>query len=103
MQKQAGFFVSVLCVFALLVLTYSNHFHNPFHFDDDHTIVSNNAIRSNKNIPSFFKDARTTSSLPANQAYRPGLTTLNAIDYWIGGKSEPDSFYFHISIFTSYV
>jgi tetratricopeptide (TPR) repeat protein len=31
------------------------------------------------------------------------LTTLNAIDYWIGGKPEPDSFYFHVSIFISYV
>jgi tetratricopeptide (TPR) repeat protein len=92
-------------IILLLVLffTYSNHFDNPFQFDDAHTIVTNNAIRDIKNIPRFFKDATTTSSLPANQAYRPGLTTLNTIDYWIGGKPEPDPFYYHVSIFISYV
>src|SRR5688500_13367562 len=68
-------------IFALLLYAYSNHFHNPFHFDDDHTIVANQYIRDIGNIPKFFTDASTTSSLPANQAYRPGLTTLNAIDY----------------------
>ncbi|MEW6468022.1 MAG: tetratricopeptide repeat protein [Bacteroidota bacterium] len=90
-------------VFALLLFAYSNHFHNPFHFDDDHTIVSNQYIRDLGNIPKFFTDATTTSSLPANQAYRPGLTTLNAIDHWMGGKAMPQPFYFHLSIFISYV
>src|SRR3989304_2429227 len=89
--------------FLLLIFAYSNHFHNPFHFDDDHTIVSNQSIRSIKNIPSFFTDATTTSSLPANQAYRPGLTALNTIDYWIGGVEMPNPFYFHLSIFISFV
>ncbi len=103
MKKQSGFYVLCLFTMALLIGAYSNHFNNPFQFDDAHTIVNNNAIRSLKNIPQFFKDARTTSSLPANQIYRPGLTTLNAIDYWIGGKPEPEPFYFHLSIFISYV
>ena len=97
------FSLFALGLFALLLWTYSNHFHNPFQFDDDHTIVSNKFIRDIKNIPLFFKDVRTTSSLPASQTYRPFLTTLNAIDYWIGGKPEPDPFYYHISIFSSYV
>ncbi len=82
---------------------YSNHFHNPFTFDDDHTITTNQNIQSLKNIPHFFVDATTTSSLPMNQAYRPGLTTLNAIDFWIGGEATPNSFYFHISIFISFI
>lgn len=103
MKKELPFYLLVAFILTLLIGSYSNHFHNPFQFDDAHTIASNNAIRSLKNIPTFFKDARTTSSLPANQMYRPGLTTLNAIDYWIGGKPEPDPFYFHISIFISYV
>ncbi|MBX7181787.1 MAG: hypothetical protein K1X82_06730, partial [Bacteroidia bacterium] len=85
-------------------ITYSNHFNNPFNFDDAHTIVTNQWIRNVKNIPQFFKDASTTSSLPANQAYRPGLTTLNAIDYWLsGGKGEPTPFMFHMSIFSSFL
>ncbi|MBI2271392.1 MAG: hypothetical protein HYU69_13695 [Bacteroidetes bacterium] len=101
--SNSGFYLSVIAVFVLLFWSYSNHFHNPFHFDDDHTIVSNTYIRDIKNIPLFFKDASTTSSLPANQVYRPGVTTLNAIDHWIGGKSDPDPFYYHVSIFVSFV
>jgi len=103
MKKGVLFYLSAIAILVLLLWAYSNHFNNPFNFDDDHTIVTNNAIRSIRNIPSFFKDARTTSSLPANQAYRPGVTTLNAIDFWIGGKAQPDPFYFHVSIFMSYI
>jgi tetratricopeptide (TPR) repeat protein len=31
------------------------------------------------------------------------LTTLNAIDYWIGGKPEPYPFYYHVSIFICFI
>ncbi len=90
------------CFFlVVLVLTYSNHFRNAFHFDDSHTIVNNNYIRDIGNIPLFFKDVTTSSSLPQNHIYRPVVTTLNAIDYWIGGRIDP--FYFHLSIFLWYV
>jgi protein O-mannosyl-transferase len=96
---------SILITIAVIlaIITYSNHFNNAFQFDDDHTIVTNLSIRNIKNIPTFFTDATTTSSLPASQAYRPALTTLNAIDTFIGGKSEPVSKYFHISIFISFI
>ncbi len=103
MKRQFVFYGFVCFSILLLVGAYWNHFNNPFEFDDAHTIVNNDAIRNLKNIPSFFTDARTTSSLPANQIYRPGLTTLNAIDYWIGGKAEPAPFNFHVSIFITYV
>ena len=33
-------------------------------------------------FPEFFKDATTFSSLPANRAHRPMVTTLNAFDYY---------------------
>ncbi len=108
-----------LVIFALLtglILTYSNHFKNPFHFDDDHTIVNNVWIRNLKNIPIFFKDGTTSSSLPANQAYRPGLTTLNTIDYAIASKNplgvakDPlyaldglNPFYYHLDIFCCFI
>jgi len=101
--KSFEFILLSALFFLLLIFAYSNHFHNPFHFDDDHTIVSNQSIRTIKNIPNFFTDATTTSSLPANQSYRPGLTTLNTIDYWIGGEEMPNPFYFHLSIFISFV
>jgi Flp pilus assembly protein TadD len=80
----------------ILVAAYANHFQNSFHFDDAHTIVNNAAIRELKNIPIFFRDARTFSSLPSNQSYRPIVSTLMAIDYQLGGLSP---FWFHLSIF----
>jgi len=77
-------------------LTYSNHFFNAFHFDDFHTIVNNAYIRDLRNIPLFFKDGATSSVLPANQSYRPVVTTSLAIDYWLGGY---DLFFFHLDNF----
>lgn len=91
-----------ILVLLALVLTYSNHFNNPFQFDDAHTIETNMAIRK-LDVARFFTDATTFSTLPANQSYRPGVTTLNAIDHWLGGKEVPDPFYYHLSIFTSFV
>src|SRR5512143_2133597 len=78
-----------------LVAAYANHFHNSFHFDDAHTIVNNAAIRQLRNIPLFFRDATTFSSLPSNQSYRPLVSTLLAIDYSLGHGLRP--FWFHLS------
>ncbi len=103
MQKQSVFYGLAACSLLLLLGVYWNHFENDFQFDDAHTIENNNAIRSLKNIPSFFVDAKTTSSVPANQVYRPGLTTLNAIDLWLGGEQYPIPKVFHRSIFICYV
>lgn len=102
-SSRYSFPVAALICLAALFYAYSGHFHNPFHFDDAHTIVTNTAIRDWKNIPRFFKDASLTSSLPANQSYRPGLNVLNTIDFMMGGKPFPDPFYYHVSIFSAYV
>ncbi len=80
---------------------YSNHFHNGFHYDDGHTIVNNAAIRSLHNIPLFFRDATTFSALPSNQSYRPLVSTLLAIDYWLAHGLHP--FWFHVSIFAIFL
>ena len=90
--------VLILCITTLI---YFNHFNNPFFFDDSHTIESNNAITSLDNWSSFFTDATTFSSLPANRAYRPMMTLMNAIDYSLAGGL--DSFYFHLHIFFWYL
>ncbi len=101
MARNTKLIIAGCSFLVVLILAYSNHFNNGFYFDDSHTIVSNNYIRDIGNIPLFFKDGSTSSSLPANQAYRPVVTTLNAIDYWIGGGLRP--FYFHLSILFCYV
>src|SRR6516165_4523514 len=93
--------VAVGLLALILLATYSNHFQNSFHFDDAHTIVNNAAIRELQNIPLFFRDAATFSSLPSNQSYRPLVSTLLAIDYSLGHGLRP--FWFHLSIFTLFV
>jgi Flp pilus assembly protein TadD len=84
----------------ILLVVYSNHFQNSFHFDDAHTIVNNAAIRELRNIPIFFTDARSFSSLPSNQSYRPLVSTLFAIDYALG---DLHPFWFHLSIFALFL
>ena len=84
-----------------MVAAYSNHFGNAFHFDDAHTIVNNTSIRSLGNVPAFFRDATTFSSLPTNQSYRPLVSTLLAIDYWLGHGLNP--FWFHLTSFFFYL
>src|SRR6266550_9514980 len=99
-NKSVASLRSVLLLTALLA-AYANHFHNSFHFDDAHTIETNATIRDLRNIPQFFHDATTFSSLPSNQSYRPLVSTLLAIDYRLGGGLNP--LWFHISIFTLFV
>jgi tetratricopeptide (TPR) repeat protein len=87
-----------LYLFLLIVATtisYSNHFNNSFHFDDSHTIENNIFIQDLGNIPLFFTDGTTFSSLPQNQSYRPIVSASLALDYWLGGGY--DLFYFHLS------
>src|SRR5687768_18004035 len=91
---------SVAALLAVL-LTYSNHFRNDFHFDDAHTIQNNLFIRDLRSTPQFFLDPATFSSLPANQSYRPLLTTTLAMDYRLAGGLKPVMF--HITSFTLFL
>jgi tetratricopeptide (TPR) repeat protein len=95
--SRSGAGLGIALLLAALVAAYANHFHNGFHFDDAHTIENNAAIRDLRNIPLFFRDAATFSSLPSNQSYRPLVSTLLAINYSLGHGLRP--FWFHLSIF----
>ncbi len=99
-KERIGLALSI--VLAAVILTYSNHFHNALHFDDAHTIQNNAYIQDIKNIPLFFKDGSTSSSLPSNQSYRPLLTTSLAIDYYLG-NGLTNTFYFHLTSFTFFL
>src|SRR5262249_11915544 len=85
--------LSLAAAVALVVAAYANHFDNDFHFDDDHTIATNVSVRDVRNIPRFFVDASTFSSLPSHQSYRPLVTATLAIDYWIAGGLKPRAFH----------
>jgi protein O-mannosyl-transferase len=86
----------VLALVVVLV-AYSNHFHNSFHFDDSHTIIDNIFIRDLHNIPRFFTDATTFTSLPANQTWRPIVSLSLAVDYRLAHGLNP--VWFHASTF----
>ena len=90
---------SVAAAACLLLLggAYANHFHNSFHFDDFHTITQNPFIRSLRNVPRFFTDARTFSILPAHYSYRPLVSASLALDYRLAKGLDP--LWFHISTF----
>lgn len=91
-----GRFLLPAFVAALLVIAaYANSLHNDFHFDDSHVIVNNAYIRSLRNVPAFFTDAHTFSSLPQNATYRPLVSLSFAIDYAAGGGLDPLAF--HVS------
>ena len=87
----------VCLLWAAVLLVYSGHLHNGFHFDDYHTVVHNPYIRDIRNIPKFFTDARTFSIDPVNRSYRPVVSATLALDYWFGHGLDP--FYFHIGTF----
>ncbi|MCW3105291.1 MAG: tetratricopeptide repeat protein [Bacteroidetes bacterium] len=93
--------IYLLVLVLVTTITYSNHFGNSFHFDDSHTIQNNLYIQDVKNIPLFFKDGSTFSSLPSNQSYRPLVSASLAIDYWMGNGFN--LFYFHLSSFILYL
>ncbi|HUF17549.1 MAG TPA: tetratricopeptide repeat protein [Thermoanaerobaculia bacterium] len=95
--NRPAFLLACLAAFVLLFAAYANHFDNSFHFDDSHVIQNNLYIHSLSNIPLFFTDARTFSSLPANATYRPLLTLSYAIDYRLGNGLDPRQF--HITQF----
>src|SRR5262249_13636988 len=80
----------------LLTAAYANHFQNDFHFDDLHTITANDFVKDLGNIPLFFSNPRTFSTMP-NSSWRPMTSVSLAIDYAIGGGYK--SFFFPLSTF----
>ncbi|MCA1585539.1 MAG: tetratricopeptide repeat protein [Acidobacteria bacterium] len=78
----------------LVVLAYANHWNNPFHFDDDHTIVHNASIRELTNLPRLLTDATAASIYPTHAVYRPLTYVTLAVDYAIAGGLEPAVFHF---------
>jgi tetratricopeptide (TPR) repeat protein len=99
--RDRGFLIAAVLALAAVILVYSNHFRNEFHFDDFHAITNNPYIRDLGNVPRFFIDSRTFSTLPDHQSYRPLLTTSFALDYRLGQGLNP--LYFHISTFVWYL
>ena len=88
------FILACTAAIVLIAAAYANSLHNSFHFDDSHVIQSNVYIRSLHNVPLFFKDAHTFSSLPQNSTYRPLVTLSLALDYERGAL---DPYPYHVT------
>lgn len=97
-RSPGAFTAACVFVFLLLLAAYSNFFHNSFHFDDSHVIETNLFIQNLHNIPKFFTDAGTFSSLPENSTYRPLVTLSLAFDYFLGKSLNP--YIFHVTQFS---
>jgi len=64
---------------------YANSFDHAYQLDDSYTIVTNPNLRSLRNLPRFFVDPSTYTSLRAQVDYRPVLQATYALNYWMGG------------------
>ncbi|MCE9637919.1 MAG: tetratricopeptide repeat protein [Planctomycetes bacterium] len=76
-------FVALLLVLAVLVTYLPAIFGAGFHFDDHHSFVQNENVRSATfaNLWRFFEDPTTWSAEPGNVMYRPLQVASYAIDY----------------------
>src|SRR5438445_13432203 len=79
-----------------IVASYSNSLGIGFYFDDTYGISSNPAIRSLRNIPPFFTDPFTLTTLRENVDIRPVLLVTFALNYAISGNQPWSSHVFHV-------
>ncbi len=101
LQSRLAWVAYFVCLVAAVTLTYSNHFENSFHFDDYHSITDNIFIRDLGNGWNILTDAKTSSTLPPNRAWRPLVTLSLALDYRLGHGYAP--FWFHFSTLAWFV
>ena len=85
MLSVRGFVVAAVACAVLVVGAYWNSRGNAFHFDDAHVVENNLYIRSVRNVPRFFTDATTFSSIRSHASYRPLVSATLALDYASGG------------------
>ena len=84
-RRTRGFVLACCACAAIVVAAYWNSLDNSFHFDDIHVIENNLYIRSLSNVPRFFTDATTFSSIRSHASYRPLVSLTLALDYAEGG------------------
>jgi tetratricopeptide (TPR) repeat protein len=82
-RKFTYFFLALLTLG--LAASYSNSFGIGFYFDDTYGIANNPAIRSLKNIPSFFVDPHAVWTEPTQVDLRPVLLITYAVNYAVSG------------------
>jgi tetratricopeptide (TPR) repeat protein len=81
-----GFLVGVAVALALAVgVAYANGLGIGFYFDDEFLIPLNPAVKSLRNIPRYFIDTSTLTTIQENADLRPVLQITYALNYAISG------------------
>ena len=70
---------------ALCFAVYSNNYRHAYVLDDGYTILSNPSVRSLGEVPRYFVDPSTYTTLREQADYRPLLQVTYALDYRMGG------------------
>ncbi|HEX6096943.1 MAG TPA: tetratricopeptide repeat protein [Thermoanaerobaculia bacterium] len=91
-MTRTHFLIACAAAIVLIAAAYASSLENSFHFDDSHVIETNTYLRSLDNVPRFFTDPYTFSSLPQNATYRPLVTLSLALD-WAAGNGSPRPFH----------
>src|SRR2546428_13746159 len=89
-QKFTYLFFALLAIG--LTVSYSNSLGIGFYFDDSYGIINNPAIRSLRNIPLFFTDPFTFTTVRENVDICSVVVIIFAVNYVISGN-EPWSYY----------
>jgi len=77
--------MALAAVLAVVVALYANGLGNPFHFDDEHSITGNPAVRSLSHAGSFFTDVQTFSRTRGSGMFRPLVVLSYAVNHALGG------------------
>ena len=81
--------IAAAIIAALCFAIYGNNYQHAYHLDDAYTLVSNTHVRSLSNIPRYFADPATYTTLREQADYRPVLQATYALNYRMGGYQTP--------------
>jgi hypothetical protein len=77
----------MLALFCATIGLYAGGFDHDFHLDSVPGIVENSHYSSLSNIPLYFRDPLSLTTVRANGDYRPVLQVTFALNYWISGHA----------------
>ncbi len=94
LERAKGTLLATTVLVVLPFIVYSNNYRHAYHLDDAYTVVTNPSVRTLRNVPRYFVDPATYTSLREQADYRPVLQTTYALNYWMGGY---ETFWWHFS------
>ena len=84
----------VVIISALAFAVYANNYRHAYHLDDAYTLLNNPSVRSLEQVPRYFVDPATYTSLREQADYRPILQVSYALNYRMGGY---DTWWWHFT------